>query len=92
MEGQIGSWLEEAATEYDHLYDNYRRYAAGLESALFAARCYYKISKIDDALNRLKELFALENAGTYKTIKRKSLVLAADCWNASSVISTSSRV
>jgi len=73
--------LGEAAQEYDYLYDNYRRFAAGLDSGLFAARCYYKIGQIDDALNRLKEIFALENTGQFKTIKRRALALAADCWS-----------
>ena len=74
--------LEEAAKEYVYLYDTYRRFAAGLDSGLYSARCYYKIGNIDEALNRLQEIFALENTGAFKTIKRKALVLAADCWSA----------
>ena len=72
--------LAEAAKEYIYLYDTYRRFPAGLDSGLYAARCYYKLGNSADALLRLKELFALENNSTFKGIKRKALLLGADCW------------
>jgi tetratricopeptide (TPR) repeat protein len=72
--------LTEAAAEYADLYDKYYRFAAGLDSGLFAARCYQKLGQHDDALNMLKELFQLENTSALKILKRNAVALAVDSW------------
>lgn len=76
--------LTECVGEYTKLYDDYRRFAAGLDSCLFAARCQQKLGNHADALNLLKEIFALENTSALKTLKKRALLIAAPSWSSQS--------
>ena len=73
-------YLQEAATGYAELWDKYFRFAAGLDSCLFAARCYYKLGDYDQSISYLQEIFALNDSTALRPLKRKAMVLAADAW------------
>ncbi len=74
---------EEAVKEYTDVYDDYRRYPAGLEACLFAARCNQKLGKHQECLRGLEDIFSLGESSTFKMLKRRAFVLAADSWNQS---------
>ncbi len=75
--------LESSAAEYIDLYDDYGRdFLAGLKSKLYAARCFYKLGKTDDAILHVKPLLSLGDNAAIKDIKKDALVLACDCWKA----------
>lgn len=73
-------YLKEAATGYAELWEKYFRFAAGLDSCLFAARCYQKLGDYDQSISYLQEIFALNDSTALRPLKRRAMVLAADAW------------
>lgn len=73
-------YLTDAASEYGKLWESYFRYAAGLDSCLFAARCYYKLGDYDRSISYLQEIFSLNDSTALRGLKRKAMVLATDAW------------
>ena len=74
-------FLSEAADQYADLFEKYRRFPAGLDAALFCARCREKIGKYDDALMILEELFELDNTSALRVLKRKAILVGTRCWS-----------
>ncbi len=73
-------FLTEAATNFEDLWMKYPNFPAGLDSCFYAARCKYKLNEPTEALSLLQRIFSLPNNSTLLNLKRKALVLAADCW------------
>ena len=73
-------YLTEAAGVYKDVYDDYRRYHAGLKACVFSARCQEKLGKHKPALDLLGEIFDLGNNSSLKPLKLEAYVLAAKCW------------
>ena len=72
--------MEAAAKEFEKLWDNYSRYAAGLEACLSAARCKSRIGKVDDALLLLEQVLNQSDSPAFRKIKRAAALIAVDCW------------
>ena len=73
-------YLTEAAAGYADLWNKYFRFAAGLDSCLYAARCHYKLKDYDRCISYLQEIFSLNDSTALRTLKRKAMVLASDAW------------
>ncbi len=73
--------LTRAAAGYAELWDKYYRYAAGLDSCLFAARTYYKLGDYNRAISYVQEILSLSDSTALRNLKRSALVLAADIWS-----------
>ena len=74
-------WLNEAASAFGEVYQNYRKILAGHYALLHEARCYQDLGKSQDALAIYSELIAEEdNSLAYRKLKTKSLQLAIEVW------------
>lgn len=73
--------LTRAAAGYAELWDKYYRYAAGLDSCLFAARTHYKLGDYNRAISYVQEILSLSDSTAFRNLKRNALVLAADIWS-----------
>ncbi|MFN9248550.1 MAG: hypothetical protein ACK6DS_15920 [Planctomycetota bacterium] len=72
--------MEEAAKEFQQIWDKYSRYAAGLEACLNAARCWSRVGKNPEALLLLEEVFNQSDSPAFRKIKRAAALIAIDCW------------
>ncbi|HMP79583.1 MAG TPA: hypothetical protein PKD54_09040, partial [Pirellulaceae bacterium] len=72
--------LQAALTEYLYLWENYHRYAAGVDAALYAARCRMKLGLFDEALGILEEMFQQRDTAALRPVKREAALIAIDCW------------
>ncbi len=72
--------LQAALTEYLYLWENYYRYAAGVDAALYAARCRMKLGLSDEALGILEEMFQQRDTAALRPVKREAALIAIDCW------------
>ena len=79
--------LEAAASDFEQLWDRYPNFPAGLDSCLYAARCKYKLGKFAEAIRFLQQLLGLPNNSALVKLKRKAMVLAADCWSSMNPVS-----
>ncbi len=73
--------LQEAARQYAKLWDDYRRYPAGLDACYFAARCHYQLKEYSTAIGYLQEILGLGDNTTLQNIQTNARVLLADCWS-----------
>ena len=74
-------FLEEASKVYQDVSDDYRRFHAGLQSVVFAARCEQKLGKPQACLDLLGEIFSLGNHSSLKPLKLEAYFLAAESWS-----------
>ncbi len=75
--------LAEAAAEFEKIFHDYSNMAGGLDSALFAARCYSKLALHDNSLNLITvNIFSQENLPAYYEYKRRGAAIALTCWEA----------
>ena len=75
--------LEEAATEFVDIFQDYGNRPGGLDSALYAARCYSKLGKYDDALGYLvTDIFTQSDVPAFYEIKKQGAMIALKCWEA----------
>ena len=72
--------LGEAVEEYKDVSDDYRRYRAGLDAGLGAARCEYKLNRLTEALFILEQYFEMESTDMTRDLKRQALLLGVQCW------------
>ncbi len=79
-----GQSLALATAEFQQLWQKYPNFPAGLDSCLYAARCLYKQNQYPEALSFLQEILNLPESNALLTLKRRAMVLAADCWAESS--------
>lgn len=76
--------LTEAAAQYGEVYDKYRTRLAGLYARMYQGRCQQKMGKLKEALSFYGEL--LDQPDTpeeFRTLKLRTLQLAAEAWLAS---------
>lgn len=74
--------LEAAAKEFKDIWDDYSRYAAGLEACLSAARCLNRVGKPKEGLYLLEEIFNQADTPSFRKIKIAAALIAVDCWDA----------
>ena len=73
--------LEDAASQYQEIYDKYRTRLAGLYARLYQGRCNQKIGKLRDALGFYAELLAQpDSPEEFRVLKTKTMKLAMECW------------
>lgn len=77
---QRNKLLQDAADEYKNVYDDYRRFIAGLNACVYAARCNQKLGKHQAALDLLGEIFDLGDNSALKPLKLQAYVLATESW------------
>ena len=73
--------LKQASTVYQDVYDDYRRFHAGLQSLVYAARCEKKLGKPKETLELLSDIFSLGSNSSLKPLKLEAYFLAADSWS-----------
>ena len=80
-DSQQRKYLQDAATEYKDVYDDYHRFIAGLKACVFAARCNQKLGKHQEALDLLGEIFDLGDNSALQPLKLEAYVLATQSWD-----------
>ena len=76
------AYLEAAAKEFEQLWVKYSTaFSGGLDSCLYAARCYSKLGMNEDALSFLQQILSLKKNSATLPRQRAALVLASDCWS-----------
>ena len=73
--------LKEASTNFQDVHEDYRRYHAGLQSVVFAARCEKKLGNPQACLDLLGDIFSLNNHSSLKALKLEAYFLAAESWS-----------
>ena len=73
--------LAEASKAYQNVHDDYRRFHAGLQSIVFAARCEQKLGKTKETLDLLGDIFDLGNNSSLKPLKLEAYFLATESWS-----------
>ena len=74
-------FLQEASKVYQDVSNDYRRFYAGLQSVVFAARCEQKLGKSQACLELLSDIFSLGNNSSLKPLKLEAYFLAAESWS-----------
>jgi len=73
--------LTEAAKQYGEIYEKYRTRLAGLYARMYQGRCAQKLGDHKNALSYLGELMEQpDNPEAFRTMKTKTMLLAAECW------------
>lgn len=73
--------LEEAAAEFESIYEAYRRRTVGLYSRLYQARCLQKLGQELDALSLYTDLFDQpDDDPVFRDVKLQALELAMRIW------------
>lgn len=77
--------LQEAGDQYGQIYEKYRTRLAGLYARMYQGRCKKKLGQHKEALSYFGELLEQpDNPEAFRTIKLKTMLLAAESWAASS--------
>ena len=73
--------LDDAAKQYQEIYDKYRTRLAGLYARMYQGRCNQKLGKFRDALGFYAELLAQpDSPEEFRVLKTKTMKLAMECW------------
>jgi hypothetical protein len=78
---EYNAMLTEAAAQYGEVYDKYRTRLAGLYARMYQGRCHQKLGKLKEALTFYGELLEQpDNPEEFRTLKLRTLQLAAEAW------------
>ncbi len=73
--------LQAAAKEYGEFHSTYRRQVAGLFARIYEGRCWVKLEEFSNATECFDDLLAQsKDANVLKAVRRRTLVVAAECW------------
>ncbi len=78
---QAKTMYEQAAKEFDELFEKYRTRLSGVDGRLGAARCYQKLGDSKKALIYLLDVWDLPLGQLQNQKKREAALVAIDAWN-----------